>query len=188
MRSTKVRRSADVSGRRLWDGLAELDLTGLTVPEEYGGFDADEVTYSIVNEEVARGHLAVATALSVHCLATSCIRQFGSDEHREQWLPEMVDGRPVGRSRSEPDAGSNSGGDEHRGSSRDGEYVINGKKQWITNGKRAGVVVLFAKTDRDDPDSVTQFLVPKDTPGLEVGKKRTNSGCARATRNDAALR
>jgi len=136
------------------------------------------VTYSIVNEEVARGHLAVATALSVHCLATSCIRQFGSDEHREQWLPEMVDGRPVGAfALSEPDAGSNPAAEmSTEARLEDGEYVINGKKQWITNGKRAGVVVLFAKTDRDDPDSVTQFLVPKDTPGLEVGKKEDKLG------------
>jgi len=56
------------------------------------------------------------------------------------------------------------------------EYVINGKKQWITNGERAGVVILFAKTDRDDPDTVTQFLVPKDVEGLEVGKKEDKLG------------
>jgi hypothetical protein len=56
------------------------------------------------------------------------------------------------------------------------EYVIDGKKQWITNGERSGVVILFAKTDRDDPDSVTQFLVPKDTEGLEVGKKEDKLG------------
>jgi acyl-CoA dehydrogenase len=161
----------------VWDGLAELDLTGLTVPEEYGGFDVDELTYSLVNEELASGHLAVATALSVHCLATSCIRQFGSEEHRERWLPEMVDGRPVGAfALSEPDAGSNPAEMSTEARLEDGEYVINGKKQWITNGERAGVVVLFAKTDRDDPDSVTQFLVPKDVDGLEVGKKEDKLG------------
>ncbi|WP_436346058.1 acyl-CoA dehydrogenase family protein [Natronorubrum sp. FCH18a] len=161
----------------VWDGLAELDLTGLTVPEEYGGLDVDTLTYSIVNEELAYGHLAVATALSVHCLATSCIRQFGSDEHREEWLPEMVSGRPVGAfALSEPHAGSNPA-ELSTEATRDGdEYVINGKKQWITNGERAGVVILFAKTDRDDPDSVTQFLVPKDVEGLEVGKKEDKLG------------
>src|SRR6056297_705105 len=154
----------------VWDGLAELDLTGLTVPEEYGGFDADEVTYSIVNEELARGHLAVATALSVHCLATSCIRQFGTEEHKDEWLPEMVDGRPVGAfALSEPHAGSNPAEMTTEAREEGDEYVINGTKQWITNGKRAGVVILFAKTDKDDPNTVTQFLVPKDIDGLEVG-------------------
>ncbi|WP_323172214.1 acyl-CoA dehydrogenase family protein [Natrialba sp. PRR66] len=161
----------------VWDGLAELDLTGLTVPEEFGGMDVDEVTYSIVNEELAYGHLAVATALSVHCLATSCIREFGSESHREEWLPEMVSGRPVGAfALSEPDAGSNPAEMTTEAVREGDEYVINGKKQWITNGERAGVVVLFAKTDRDDPETVTQFLIPKDTAGLEVGKKEDKLG------------
>ncbi|ADD04399.1 acyl-CoA dehydrogenase [Natrialba magadii ATCC 43099] len=163
----------------VWDELADLDLTGLTVPEEYGGMDVDEITYSIVNEELAYGHLAVATALSVHCLATSCIREFGTDDHREEWLPEMVSGRPVGAfALSEPDAGSNPAEmtTEAKLDEGAGEYVINGKKQWITNGERAGVVVLFAKTDRDDPNTVTQFLVPKDTDGVEVGKKEDKLG------------
>ncbi|MFB6084408.1 MAG: acyl-CoA dehydrogenase family protein [Halorientalis sp.] len=161
----------------IWDGLADLDLTGLTVPEEYGGFDADKVTYSIVNEELARGHLAVATALSVHGLATSCIRQFGTEAQQDEWLSEMVDGRPVGAfALSEPHAGSNPAEMTTEARKEGDEYVINGKKQWITNGMRSGVVILFAKTDRDDPNTVTQFLVPKDVDGLEIGKKEDKLG------------
>jgi alkylation response protein AidB-like acyl-CoA dehydrogenase len=175
-----VAREADETGEfpeDVWDGLADLDLTGLTVPEEYGGFDADRVTYAVVNEAVAYGALAVATALSVHCLATSCIREFGSESLREEWLPEMVDGRPVGAfALSEPGAGSNPA-EMATEARRDGdEYVIDGTKQWITNGERSGVVVLFAKTDREDPSSVTQFLVPKDTDGLSVGNKEDKLG------------
>ncbi|AXR77008.1 acyl-CoA dehydrogenase family protein [Natrarchaeobaculum sulfurireducens] len=161
----------------VWDGLADLEFTGMTVPEEYGGLDVDEVTYSIVNEELAVGHLAVATALSVHCLATSCIRQFGTEEHKEAWLPEMATGRPVGAfALSEPHAGSNPAEMSTEARLEGDEYVINGKKQWITNGERAGVVILFAKTDRDDPNTVTQFLVPTDADGLEVGKKEDKLG------------
>ncbi|GAB7017308.1 acyl-CoA dehydrogenase family protein [Halostagnicola bangensis] len=168
----------------VWDGLAELDLTGLTVPEEYGGIDVDQLTYSIVNEELAAGHLAVATALSVHCLATSCIRKFGSDAHKKRWLSEMAAGRPVGAfALSEPHAGSNPAAlstaarlEESTSGDRDEEYVINGKKQWITNGERSGVIILFAKTDPADPATVTQFLVPKDVEGLEVGKKEDKLG------------
>ncbi|SEO71475.1 Acyl-CoA dehydrogenase [Halogranum amylolyticum] len=157
----------------VWDGLAELDLTGLTVPEEYGGFGADRTTYSIVNEEVAYGQLAVATALSVHCLATSCIAEFGTDEVKDEWLPEMVDGRPVGAfCLSEPQAGSNPAEMTTR-AERDGdEYVITGEKQWITNGQRAGVYIVFAKTD----EGITQFLVPADYDGVEVGKKEHKLG------------
>lgn len=161
----------------VWDGLAELDLTGLTVPEEYGGYDADGLTYAIVNEEVAYGMLAVATALSVHCLATSCIATFGSQDQRERWLPDMVDGRPVGAfALSEPQAGSNPAEMSTVARREGDEYVIDGTKQWITNGQRAGVIVLFAKTDPDVPGSVTQFVVPKGTDGLSVGRKENKLG------------
>ncbi|NKE36016.1 acyl-CoA dehydrogenase [Natronococcus sp. JC468] len=161
----------------VWDGLAELDLTSLTVPEEYGGYDADPVTAAVVNEEVAYGALAVATALSVHSLATSCIAEFGSEDVKERWLPEMADGRPVGAfALSEPHAGSNPAEMSTEARREGDEYVIDGEKQWITNGKRAGVYVLFAKTDRDDPESVTQFLVPGDVAGLSVGEKEEKLG------------
>lgn len=157
----------------IWDELASLDLTGLTVPEEYGGYDADSVTYSLINEEVAYGTLAVATALSVHCLATSCIAEFGDAEQRERWLPEMVDGRPVGAfALSETGAGSNPAEMETTATQDGSEYVINGAKQWITNGERAGVIILFART----PDGITQFLVPKDADGLSVGEKEDKLG------------
>ncbi|GAB3676455.1 acyl-CoA dehydrogenase family protein [Halopiger thermotolerans] len=169
----------------VWDGLAELDLTGLEAPEEYGGFDADPLTASVVYEELAYGHLSLATALSVHSLATACIREFGSEAHMDEWLPEMVDGRPVGAfALSEPDAGSNPAemSTTARLDEDAGEYVINGTKQWITNGERSGVVILFAKVagesdeSANDSDAITQFLVPKDAAGLEVGKKEDKLG------------
>jgi len=122
----------------IWDGLADLNLTGLTVSEEYGGFDSDEVTYSIVNEELARGHLAVTTVLSVHGLATSCICQFGTQEQQDEWLSEMVDGRPVGAfALSESHTGSNLAEMTTEAYKESDQCVINGKKQWITNGERA---------------------------------------------------
>ncbi len=161
----------------VWDGLADLDLTGLTTPTEYGGIDADRVTYSVANEELAYGSLSVATALSVHCLATSCIAEFGDEETRERWLPDMAEGRPVGAfALSEPHAGSNPRAMTTEARREGEEYVINGEKQWITNGTRAGVIVLFAKTDREDDETVTQFLVPADTPGVSVGKKEDKLG------------
>ncbi|GAA0288506.1 acyl-CoA dehydrogenase family protein [Halobacterium noricense] len=159
----------------VWDGLGEMGMTAMTVPEAYGGLDVDSLTYSVVNEEVAYGALSVATALSVHCLATSCIAEFGSDDLKSEWLPEMADGRPVGAfALSEPEAGSNPA-QMTTEAVRDGdEYVLNGKKQWITNGQRSGVAIVFAKVDGDD--KITQFLVPKDTEGIEVGKKEDKLG------------
>ncbi|RKD98231.1 acyl-CoA dehydrogenase family protein [Halopiger aswanensis] len=182
-----VAAEADANGEfpeDVWDGLAELDLTGLTVPEAYGGFDADPLTASVVYEELAYGHLSLATALSVHSLATACIREFGSESHTDEWLPEMVDGRPVGAfALSEPDAGSNPAemSTTARLDEESEEYVLNGTKQWITNGERSGVVILFAKVADEsngdsDADTITQFLVPKDAAGLEVGKKEDKLG------------
>ncbi len=81
----------------VWDGLADLDMTSLTVPEEYGGLDVDRLTYSVVNEEVAYGMLSVATALSVHSLATSCIAEFGDEDQKERWLPDMAAWRSARR-------------------------------------------------------------------------------------------
>ena len=161
----------------VWDSLAEVDLTGLTTPTEYGGFDAAERTAAIVYEELAYGSLAVATALSVHSLVTDCIARFADERVREEWLPEMAQGRPVGAfALSEPDAGSNPRA-MATVARPDGEgYVVDGEKQWITNGGRAGVVVVFAKTDGDDPDSITQFLVPVDSDGLTVGDPEEKLG------------
>ena len=160
-----------------WKALAEIDLTGLTTPESYGGFDADRLTYSLVNEQVAHGSLAVATALSVHCLATACIAEFGSETQRERWLPEMADGRPVGAfALSESHAGSNPAGMGTEAKREGQQYILNGDKQWITNGSRAGVAIVFAKTDRQDPNSITQFLVPMDTDGVEIGKNEEKLG------------
>jgi len=161
----------------VWDGLADLDLTAMTTPEAYGGLDVDGPSYALVNEELAHGALAVATALSVHLLATSCLAEFGDEAQRERFLPEMADGRPVGAfALSEPEAGSNPAEMSTEARREGDEYVIDGTKQWITNGERAGVVILFAKTDADDPDTVTQFVVPKDTEGVSVGQREEKLG------------
>ncbi|MFC6865161.1 acyl-CoA dehydrogenase family protein [Halomicroarcula sp. GCM10025817] len=160
-----------------WDGLAALDVTGLTTPEAYGGFEADRLTYALVNEELAYGSLSVATALSVHCLTISCLAEFGDERVREEWLPEMATGRPVGAfALSEPQAGSNPRQMATIARREGDEYVLDGEKQWITNGQRSGVVVVFAKTDPANDDSITQFLVPKDTAGLSVGEKEDKLG------------
>ncbi len=161
----------------VWDTLAEMDLTAMTVPEAYGGLDVDRLTYAVVNEEIAWGAMAVATALSVHSLATSCIAEFGSESVKAEWLPEMADGRPVGAfALSEPDAGSNPRQMSTTATKDGDEWVLDGDKQWITNGQRSGVVVVFAKTDPDNPDSITQFLVPSDVDGLTVGEPEEKLG------------
>ena len=161
----------------VWDRLTELDVTGMVVPEEYGGLGLDTATYCTVIEEVAYGMLAVSTALGVHSMACACIDAFADDEVKSEWLPEMATGRPVGAfALSEPQAGSNPREMETVARPIDDGFVIDGTKQWITNGRRAGVVILFARVDPDDPDSITQFLVPADADGLEVASEETKLG------------
>lgn len=161
----------------VWDRLAELDVTGMAVPEAYGGLELDRRTANVVFEEVAYGMLALSTALGVHGLATACIAAFGGEPVREAWLPEMVTGRPVGAfALSEPQAGSNPREMTTTAVPVDGGYELTGTKQWITNGTRAGVVIVFARVDPDDPDSVTQFLVPADAAGVEVARKEDKLG------------
>jgi alkylation response protein AidB-like acyl-CoA dehydrogenase len=171
-----------------WDELADLDLTGLMVPAEFGGVDADRVTYAVVNEAVAYGSLSVSTALSVHGLACSCIDAFASDDIRERWLPEMATGRPVGAfALSEPGAGSNPAQMTTVARREGDEYVLDGEKQWITNATRAGVAIVFAKAiPADAPasagpedvegETVTQFLVPTDRDGVVVGERESKLG------------
>ncbi len=161
----------------VWDTLADLDLTALATPEAYGGLDADRMTEAVVVEEIASASLAVSTALGVHWLATSCIAEFGDEELRDSWLPEMVDGRPVGAfALSEPGAGSNPAEMTTTARREGDEYLLDGEKMWITNGQRSDVVILFAKTDPGDDRSVTQFLVPKDVDGLTVGEPEEKLG------------
>ena len=152
-----------------WDALAEAELTGIAVPETHGGLGVDRTAYALVNEALASGMLAVATALSVHCLAVECIDAFGTAAQRDRWLPAMADGRPVGAfALSDPNAGSNPAEMSTVARPVDDGYVLDGRKQWITNGQRAGVYVVFARTDAEREDTITQFLVPADAEGLTV--------------------
>jgi len=168
-----------------WDELAALDLTGLAVPESFDGVGADRVTEAVVYEAVAYGSLSIATALSVHGLAASCIDAFASEAQRERWLPEMAGGRPIGAfTLSEPGAGSNPA-EMTTVARREGDaYVLEGEKQWITNATRAGVAIVFAKAvppDAEGPEdvdgeTVTQFLVPMDAEGVSVGEPESKLG------------
>jgi len=166
----------------VWDGLAELDLTGLTVPEEYGGFDADETTYAVVNEELAYGHLAVATALSVHCLATSCIAEFGSEAQRERWLPEMAaEGRPVGMfCLSEPHAGSNPAemSTTAEYDPEADEYVLNGE----SSGSRTGSGAASRSSSRRPTATMSGRSPSSSSPPTPGVRSRQEGGEARSAR------
>jgi alkylation response protein AidB-like acyl-CoA dehydrogenase len=133
---------------KIVEGMKELGLFGLTVPEEYGGAGLDLVTYALAGVELSRGWMSLSGILNTHFMAVYLLKRNGSDEQRQRWLPRMATGElRAALSMSEPGAGSDVQAIQCR-AARDGDdYVVDGTKMWVTNGLRAGLVVLLCKTD-----------------------------------------
>ena len=164
---------ADEFPQAMFDQMCEFGLFGATIQEEYGGLGLDVTTYARIIEELARGFMSLAGILNTHKIGVTMITRFGTDEQRRRLLPRMCDGSfRAAFSLSEPDAGSDTGAIRCR-AERDGdEWVINGTKMWVTNGTRASLVMLMART----PDEgITCFMVEKDPGevygGITVSKK-----------------
>ena len=151
--------------------LGELGLPGMMVPDDWGGSYTDYVAYALAIEEIAAGCAATASLLSVHS-SVGCgpILKFGSDAQKQRYLPDMARGKSIGCfCLTEPQAGS----EAHNLKTRailDGEsWVLNGAKQFVTNGKRAKVAIVFAVTDPAlGKKGISAFVVPTQTPGFIV--------------------
>jgi alkylation response protein AidB-like acyl-CoA dehydrogenase len=133
--------------------LKEMGLFGLTVPEEFGGAGMDLMTYALVVAELSRGWMSLSGVLNTHFMGVYLLTRHGTDDQKQRWLPRMATGElRAALSMSEPEAGSDVQSIACR-AVRDGDhYVVNGTKMWVTNGLRAGLVVLLCKTDSDaDP-------------------------------------
>ena len=153
----------------VWDQLADAGLTGVGVPTDLGGIAADRFARTLVYERLGHAHLAVSTALSVHDLATTCLTSANDDGAWDDLLRSMAGGRPVGAfSLSEPQAGSDPSAIRTVARPVEDGYEITGEKLWVTNGRRADLVVLFARTP-DVDGGITQFLVPADAAGFSPG-------------------
>ena len=140
-----------------------LGLFGVTIPEAYGGLGLDLLTYVGVIEELAYGWMSLTGVVNTHTMAATLILTHGDEEQKQRWLPSMATGERRGAlSLSEPDAGSDTRNISCR-AQRDGdEYVLNGTKAWVTNGERAAVVALAARTD----EGISAFIVEKE-PGSQ---------------------
>lgn len=151
--------------------MGELGFLGMQVPEAYGGFDADYVSYAAVIEEIAAGDGACSTIVSVHSsVGCAPIRDYGTDAQKEKYLPKLASGEWIGGfALTEPQAGSDAS-NLRTTAVRDGKhYVINGSKQFITSGKHGSLIIVFAVTDKSaGRKGITAFLVETDTPGYEV--------------------
>jgi glutaryl-CoA dehydrogenase len=142
--------------------MAELGLFGPTL-QDYGCAGVSNVAYGLIMQELERGDSGVRSFASVQSgLVMFPIHAYGSDEHRQRWLPEMAKARKIGCfGLTEPDGGSDPGAMKTRAEKRDGDWVLNGAKMWITSGSIADVAVVWAMTDK----GVRGFLVEKGTPG-----------------------
>ncbi len=157
--------------------MRELGLFGVTIPESHGGLGLDLLTYVAVIEELAYGWMSLTGIVNTHTMAATLLMTHGSEEQKRRWLPLMATGEKRGAlSLSEPDAGSDTRSLTCR-AARDGdEYVLNGTKAWVTNGERAALVALAARTD----EGISAFIVEKEPgpsfEGISVSRQVSKLG------------
>ena len=155
------------------DGLAELGLMGIPLPEAYGGAGADTLSYAIAVEELARVDSSVAITVAAHTsLGAMPIYLFGTDEQRERWLPDLASGRRLAAfGLTEPEAGSDAGATRTTAELRDGRWLVNGSKIFITNAGTditACVTITAVTGQQDGQPEISNLVVPNGTPGYEI--------------------
>ncbi len=159
--------------------LGEMGIMGMAVPPEYGGSGADVISYAIAIEELSRIDPSVGVAVSVHnSLGCDPIVKFGTEEQKKKWLPGLASGKKIGcYCLTEPDAGSDAAAVKSTARLEGDEYIINAKKQFITNAAGADLSLVFVMTDKEKGyKGMSGFLVPTDVPGFSRGKKEKKMG------------
>jgi len=168
------------------EGMKDLGLFGLTIPEEYGGLGESLLTYALVVEEIARGWMSVSGIVNTHFIVAYMLVQHGTEEQKQYYLPKMATGEIRGAfSMSEPGCGSDVSAIRTKAVRKGDGYVVDGQKMWLTNGGTSTLVAVLVKTD-EDADSVyknmTTFLVEKPAgfgevkPGLSIPGKIDKMG------------
>jgi short-chain 2-methylacyl-CoA dehydrogenase len=179
-RVAPVAEELDREGRFPYDlveGMAELGLMGMTIPEEYGGGGADTLAYAIAVEELTRIDSSVAiTVAAHHSLGTLPIYYFGNEEQKQQWLPDLASGKKLAAfGLTEPDAGSDAGATRTRAELRDGNWVVNGSKIFITNAG-TDITACVTITAQTGDDEISNIVVPNGTDGYEISKPMKKLG------------
>ncbi|MEO6795139.1 MAG: acyl-CoA dehydrogenase family protein [Mycobacterium sp.] len=178
---------ADAYPQDIVDGMRRLGLFGLMIPEEYGGLGESLLTYALCVEELARGWMSISGVINTHFIVAYMLRQHGTDEQKQRYLPAMATGDVRGAfSMSEPDLGSDVAAIRTRATpTPDGGYAINGQKMWLTNGATSTLVAVLVHTDEGADTrhrNMTAFLVEKPTgfgevlPGLKIPGKLDKLG------------
>jgi butyryl-CoA dehydrogenase len=162
---------------QLVETMKELGLFGISIPEEYGGLGLELTTYALITAELCRGWVALSGVLNTHFIAAWLIKTFGTEEQKHTYLPRMARGEIRSAfSMSEPHAGSDVQAIRTHAVRDDDDFIITGNKMWVTNGLRAGMIMLLTKTDPEaDPPyrGMTAFIIDKepevtDLPGLHI--------------------
>lgn len=159
--------------------MGELGMLGMTVPEEWGGANVDYISYALAVEEIAAGNGAVSTLMSVHnSVGCSPVLNYGTQEQKRKYLKLLATGEWIACfCLTEPQAGSEANNLKTRAVLKDGKWVINGSKQFISNGKRAKLAIVFAVTDPElGKKGLSAFLVPTDSPGFIVNRVEKKLG------------
>jgi alkylation response protein AidB-like acyl-CoA dehydrogenase len=172
--------------QKIVDGMCEMGLFGLTIPEEYGGLGESLLTYALAVEEISRGWMSVSGIINTHFIVAYLLLQHGTEDQKRRYLPRMAAGELRGAfSMSEPDCGSDVSAIKTR-AARDGDgYVIGGQKMWVTNGGTATLAAVLVKTDEGAESvyrNMTTFLIEKPQgfgevlPGLTIPGKIEKMG------------
>jgi alkylation response protein AidB-like acyl-CoA dehydrogenase len=169
----------------IFEKLAQAGFMGLCVPEEYGGGGTDFLSYVLLIEEISRADAGVGVTLAVHTSAgTLPILIYGNDEQKARWVPDLAQGQKIGCfALTEPTTGSDTAAIEAQAERVDGGYRLSGHKQWVTNGRAAGTMVVFARA----PEGITAFVLGMDEEGISFGKHAEKMGVLSATTDDVLL-
>jgi alkylation response protein AidB-like acyl-CoA dehydrogenase len=157
--------------------LAELGLMGIPIPEEYGGAGGDTLSYAIAVEELTRIDSSVAITMAAHTsLGTMPILLFGDEEQKRHWLPDLASGKKLAAfGLTEPGAGSDAAATRTTAELRDGQWVVNGSKIFITNAG-TDITACVTITARTGEDEISNLIVPNGTPGYEISAQMDKLG------------
>ncbi|MCK5112553.1 MAG: acyl-CoA dehydrogenase family protein, partial [Thermoplasmatales archaeon] len=157
---------------KILEKMAKLGLLGTIIPTEYGGAGLDTISYATVVEEISRKCASTGVITSVHnSLVAWPIMKYGTEEQKKKYLPILAKGEKIGAfAATEPNAGSDLGAMQTSAVLKGNKYIINGDKTFITSGSEAGIIILFAVTDKSaGPKGISAFIVESDMKGYKVG-------------------
>ena len=157
--------------------LAEMGLLGMSIPEAWGGLGYDQRTVTMVIEEIARVSASLAIMVSVHnSVGAYPIYAYGTEEQRKKYLPKLTHGAVGAFALSEPGSGSDASA-LTTSARRDGDdYVLNGEKTWVTNGRHVWTFFVLARTGGPGAQGITAFIIEKDQPGMTIGRSEDKMG------------